>query len=403
MTSTVRHQRTQPLGDARLAAYGLVDRLPAEVVELALAHSRHLAEPVLALDDLPGFTTAAMDGWAVAGLGPWQLLPGYLAPGTPGQRIPGGWARQIATGAVVPRGAAGVLRCEDGELSDGMLRGALRSGRDLRQRGSECQAGDVLVEAGTLVTPPVVGLAAAAGHDELCVARRPRVALAVLGDELEVAGRPPVGRVRDSLGPQLPMWASALGGDVTTVRRVADNVGDTVAGLCARGDVIVTTGGTAAGPADHLRDALRVLGADIVVDGVSIRPGHPMLLARRRDGVPIVGLPGNPLAAVAGVLTLLEPLIAKLTGRALPALRTALMAERLPAAGSTPRLVPVSIDDCGIATALPHAGPAMLRGLAAADALAIVAPAGVDWGVRLPVLDLPWRDASREMVGNKRD
>jgi len=224
-----------------------------------------------------------------------------------------------------------VLRREDGHLADGVLYGALRSSRELRDRGAEFRTGDVQL----------------------------------------------------------------LGGRVTSTHRVSANRADAVGALCARADVILAATGPAANPSDHLAEALAVLGADIVLDGVAVRPGHPMLLARRPDGIPVIGLPGSPLAAVAGVLTLLEPLIARLTGRALPSLRTAVLADGVPAAtdgGS--QLVPVAIDDGGIATLLPYAGPAMLRGLAAADALAIAPPGGAESGVRIALLDLPWRDVS---------
>lgn len=398
MSPTVRQLRTHTVADARLASYGLGHPLPVEMVALPYALDRYLAEPVLALTDLPGSPTAAVDGWAVAGQGPWQVLPGRLPANPAGQRLAVGSAQEIAAGANVPRGADGVLRREDGHLAEGILYGALRSSRELRDKGAEFRTGDVLAAPGMRVSPPVVGLAAAAGHDEVCVARRPRVSLVVLGAGRGSAFRPLVGRIRDSLGPQLPMWVQLLGGQVTTTHRVSDNRADTVGALCARADVIVTTTGTAAGSSDHLPGALAVLGADIVVDGVDIRPGHPMLLARRPDGIPVIGLPGNPPAAVAGLLTFLEPLIARLTGRALPSLRTTVLADGVPAtADSGSQLVPVAIDDGGIATLMPHAGPAMLRGLAAADALAIVPPGGAESGVRIAVLDLPWRDVSRDV------
>lgn len=396
MNPTVRQLRTHTVADTRLAAYGLGHPLPVEMVALPLALGRFLAEPVLALTDLPGFLTAARDGWAVSGQGPWHVLAHRLPATAGGQRLATGFAQDIAAGAVVPRGATGVLRREDGFLDNGVLYGALRSNGDLRGTAAEFRTGDVLAAPGTRVNPPVVGLAAAVGHDEVCVASRPRVSLVVLGDGPTKSGRFVAGRVRDSLGPQLPMWVQLLGGHVTSTNRVPNNRADTVGALCARADVVVASAGTTTGQSDHLHDALAVLGADIVVDGVTVRPGHQMLLARRPDGVPVIGLPGYPLAAVAGVLMLLEPLIARLTGRALPSLRTAVLAEDAPTTGdASSHLVPVAIDDGGIATLLSHAGPAMLRGLAVADALAIVSPAGAASGVRVAVLDLPWRDVPR--------
>ena len=81
---------------------------------------------------------------------------------------------------------------------------------------------------------------------------------------------------------------------------------------------MITTGGTAAGPVDHVHPVLRKVGAELLVDGVAVRPGHPMLLARLASGRHLVGLPGNPLAAVSGLLTLAEPLLRALAGRGAP-------------------------------------------------------------------------------------
>lgn len=166
---------------------------------------------------------------------------------------------------------------------------------------------------GATVTPAVLGLAAAAGHDRLRVHRRPTVELLVLGDELLTSGLPGDGRVRDALGPLLPPWLHALGAEVTGHHRVPDAAAPlTEAVRRSSADVVVTTGSTAAGPVDFLHRALRANGAELLVDSVAVRPGHPMLLAvmpgtGSRPARHLVGLPGNPLAAVAGLVTLAAP------------------------------------------------------------------------------------------------
>ncbi len=192
-------------------------------------------------------------------------------------------------------------------------------GQDIRPRGQECRSGDQLLPPGTLVTPAVLGLAAAAGYDACSAVPRPRAEVLVLGDELLTEGLPHDGLIRDALGPMLPPWLRALGADVIAVRRLGDDAEALhKAVTTSNADLIVTTGGTAAGPVDHVHPTLRRIGAELLVDGVAVRPGHPMLLARTKENQHLVGLPGNPLAAVSGLLTLAEPLLRTLAGRAAP-------------------------------------------------------------------------------------
>ncbi|MFE7121139.1 molybdopterin molybdenumtransferase MoeA, partial [Streptomyces sp. NPDC057654] len=211
--------------------------LPAVVRELSASLGHALAEPLTALTDLPSFDTSAMDGWAVAGPGPWRLSGGGVLAGTRPEPLRDGTAVPIATGAPLPTGASAVLRREHGEADEqgGLLfdRSAgsgsgpapLAPGRDIRPRGQECRAGEPLLPSGTTVTASVLGLAAAAGYDRLTVHRRPAVELLLLGDELLESGLPHSGRVRDALGPLLPPWLRACGARVTERRRVSDDFG----------------------------------------------------------------------------------------------------------------------------------------------------------------------------------
>nr|WP_104820974.1 molybdopterin molybdotransferase MoeA [Kitasatospora sp. MMS16-BH015] len=384
--------------------------LPAVEVELGAALGRTLAEPLAALTDLPAFDTSAMDGWAVSGPGPWQLVGRVLA-GQPGVELADGEAVEIATGAQLPGGATGVLRREHGRsvppaASGGrpggpsgvpsrevpwVLHGdrSVPPGQDVRPRGQECRRGEPLLAGGVMVTPAVLGLAAACGHDRLSVRRRPTVELLVLGDELLTAGLPGPGQVRDALGPLLPPWLAAAGAELIGQRYVRDDFGllrDAVRHSPA--DLVLTTGGTAAGPVDFLHDALAAAGARLLVDGVAIRPGHPMLLAELPGGRHLVGLPGNPLAAVAGTVTLALPLLHRLAGRAEEAGAFARAAVALPGHPCDTRLVPVRRTEQGV-TPLAFDGPAMLRGLALAEALAVVEPGGCPAGGRVELLALP--------------
>ena len=361
--------------DARRVARGCVAPLPSERVSLVDAHERTTASPISARTALPPWPISAMDGWAVAGEGPWSVVGEVLAGSVWSEPLTPGQAVLIATGSAIPAGADGVLRSEDGLLGrDGDLRGRVREGRDIRAAGQEALAGEELISAGVSLTPARIGLAAAAGHDVVDVARRPTVQVIVLGDELLDEGPAAEGRVRDSLGPQLPGWLASLGVVLVGSVRVDDTLTELERALAgAEGiDLIVTTGGTAAGPVDHLHAAIGETGGSLLVDHVACRPGHPMVLAAWPSGRRLVGLPGNPLAAVVALLTLGKPVTDGLLGRPLMPLPAVLLGGYVAARGAKTRLVPARLEG-GRAVPVPHVGSGMLRGLADADGLVVVA------------------------------
>ncbi|MFJ8232548.1 molybdopterin molybdotransferase MoeA [Streptomyces sp. NPDC094448] len=357
-----------------------------------------LAEELPALCDLPSFDTAAMDGWAVAGPGPWTVdgdapvLAGSADPPT----LPDGTAVRIATGARIPSETTAVIRSEHAQLD--LTRQLLSAdrpvvpGQDIRPRAQECRSGELLLPAGALVTPAVLGLAAAAGYDALAVVARPTVEVLVLGDELLDKGLPREGLIRDALGPMTGPWLRALGAEVVATRRIGDDESALHRAVTSStADLLVTTGGTAAGPVDHVHPVLRKAGAELLVDGVAVRPGHPMVLAGLPDGQGprwVVGLPGNPLAAVSALLTLAAPLLRGLAGLPEPAPYTAPVRDEVAGHPRDTRLVPV-VDHGEVLVPLRYGGPAMLRGIAAADGLAVVPPGGARPGDELEVLDLP--------------
>ncbi|MDQ0776003.1 molybdopterin molybdotransferase [Streptomyces aurantiacus] len=396
------HHTATPWPRARAVA-GRAPRRPDTPVSVTLdaALGLVLAAPLAALTDLPSFDTSAMDGWAVAGPGPWSVraegvLAGHDEPGP----LTDGEAVRIATGARVPQDASAVIRSEHGRTDDkGRLYAARHvvHGQDIRPRGQECRSGEPLLPPGTLVTPAVLGLAAAAGYDTVAAHPRPRAEVLVLGDELLTEGLPHDGLIRDALGPMLPSWLRALGAEVIAVHRLGDDAEALRKALKnSDADLVVTTGGTAAGPVDHVHPILRRLGAELLVDGVKVRPGHPMLLARLKENQHLVGLPGNPLAAVSGLLTLAEPLLRTLAGRAAPEPYTLPLQDAVHGHPHDTRLIPVVLRE-DRAVPLHYNGPAMLRGIAVADALAVVPPGGAQPGQELEILDLPWAMAGIEV------
>ena len=408
------HRPALPWEQARRVASASARPLPTIEARLDEAVGSVLATPLVALSDLPAFASAAMDGFAVAGRGPWSLDPDdvRLAGHSDDTPLAEGYAVPIATGAALPPGADAVLRREDAHVETALhgsrlfLRDALTgladdspsgiaAGTDVRPQGEECRAGEPLIPAGVVIGPATVGLAAAAGYDSLDVVRPPVIAVLVVGDELLDRGLPRPGRVRDALGPLVPPWLASLGARANPPIRVPDSreslleeIDDSTA------DVIVTTGSTAYGPVDHLHDVLDHLKARWIVDGVQVRPGHPMLLAALPDGRHVIGLPGNPLAAVSGLLTLAAPLVAALRGLpegGLTSTRAVLLDDATPHPEDT-RLLPVLLDQSGpdvTARRLRFGGPAMLRGLALADGMVAIPPGGGMRGTEVEVLPLP--------------
>lgn len=372
-----RDETTWP--QARQIAYDTAEL--SSIAELAIPDSigATTAEPILALVDLPPADISAMDGYAVAGDGPW-LAKGTLhaGQGKATFSLAAGEAAEIATGAVVPVGATAVLPYEFAAALDGVIRdtgGGTRrhTRRHIRRRGCEVTRGTPVILPGTVVTPVIAGLAASVGYDRLRVRPRARVSLLVTGNELIGEGIPRDGRTRDALGPMLPGLIEHLGGRVIEHLAVSDDADALRTALtAARGDIVVTTGATSMGRQDYLLAALAGLGAQLRITGVACRPGHPQILATMPGSV-VVGLPGNPLAAVAAAYTILAPLLDGMAGRRMARGAQVKLVDGTIGDQQRTRLVPVVRDGTG-ARPTGRDRAAMLWGLADADALAVVPP-----------------------------
>ena len=388
----------------RMLAYeaGRAAAGPPEQVPLAAADGRTLAEPLLARTDLPAFPTSSIDGWAVRGSAPWRLVGRVLAGETATPLDADGTCMEIATGAMVPQGAEVLIRVEDSTRDGaGLVSGSPRPTPEWRLPGEEATAGECLLPAGAAVDPAVIGVAATCGYDSLSVRRPPRAALLVFGDELLTTGTPGSGRVRDSLGPQMPGWLRRCGATVEPdavlgpVRDTLDAHIDAIRDALAVAEVVCTTGGTMHGPVDHLHPALTALDAEYVANTVAVRPGFPMLLARvpGPDGRPrfLAGLPGNPQSAVVALATLVAPLLAGLHGRELAPLPLVEAGAPIPGRGAFTHLALAALDaDSRIATPVGHVGSAMLRGLAQAHGFAVIRPdTQTAAGELVPFLPLP--------------
>jgi molybdopterin molybdotransferase len=350
-----------------------------------------------------------MDGWAVSGRGPWLLSDNehFLPPGR---------ASVIATGGLVPAGATSILRKESGAVhqdtegspllrqTDAAEHGEPGPGRHIRPAGEEAAAGEVLIPAGTTLNPGHIALAAVAGHDNLQVQRKPVVRIVLTGSEVVTEGVPEPGHVRDTFGPQLGTVVSLLGGTSAGPLRIGDSCHEWLAALGGSEpfpgplpDVTITTGGTGCSGTDHFRGAITALGGQLLLDGIAMRPGHPAVLAVLPDGRFVVGLPGNPLAAMMALITIGAPLLEALGGRALGTIGQVTSAADVDPSPGRTRLIPCRFIE-GLAFPVPHTGPGMVRGLAWADGVMAVPPAGVLSGEPVPVLPLPWTQSNETIL-----
>lgn len=306
----------------------LSDVAPAglERVDAALAIGRVLAADVLAPADVPAFDRSTMDGYAVRSAdlagGPCRLP--VLGESAAGGAWPGALARgavtRIFTGAPLPEGADAVVMQED-VTRDGdhaHFARAVSPGTSVHRVGSDLRAGAVVLAAGTRLTPFHVAALVGVEALRVSVARRPVVSIVLTGDELRDAGTPAsAGRIVDVLGPSLAALVSACGG----VARVEAAVGDdrdavraTVRAALRGADVVLTVGGVSVGDRDVVRDALEAEGVALDFWRVAIKPGKPLCLGRSRDGVRVLGLPGNPSSALLTFVLFGAPLLRALQG-----------------------------------------------------------------------------------------
>ncbi len=281
----------------------------AERVALAGLVGRRLARPLVTRVALPPFPNSAMDGYALRSDDtPGRLaLSGASAAGRPGTgRVARGQAWRVSTGALMPPGADAVARQEDVRVEGDrvVVPFHLPLGADVRPQGEDLAAGEEVLPAGAILAAHELGVAAAAGHDAAWCVGRVRVALLVAGDELACpGGELRDGEVFDANLSAIEAQARCAGARVVEVARVGDDpvavcaeVGRLLDGEGDPPDLLVTAGGIASGPHDHLRAALRGAGVEQVVPHVGMRPGHPTWIGARGDQV-VLALPGNPVAA----------------------------------------------------------------------------------------------------------
>jgi molybdopterin molybdotransferase len=291
--------------------------LPLEDVPVASAAGRVLGEDARALTDLPPFDSSAMDGYAVrAADTPGSLrVVGHSAAGRPELGAVGpGEAVVISTGAVVPAGADAVVPVE--RTTGDVVVESVGEGDNVRPRGGDTQAGDVVVPAGSTLGPPQVSALAAAGVAVVRCGRRPHVAILATGSELRAPGSPlSLGEIYESNSILISAQLAVAGATATVFPIVADDAAATRAALegALEHDMLITTGGVSVGPHDLVRATLAELGVEEVFWRVAVKPGKPIAFAVRGATL-VFGLPGNPVSSLVGFELFVGPALRALQG-----------------------------------------------------------------------------------------
>jgi len=312
---------------------GCVKPLGAETVPLERAHRRVLAEDVRADIDLPPFDRSRMDGYAMHSsdvrTAPATLrVVGEIAAGEQFERrVNPGEAVKIFTGAPVPAGADAVQKIEvtraNGQTVE--ILEPVSPGQFITPHASEVASGEIVAKAGQEIGPAEMAVLASFGYSAVRVGRSPRVAVMSTGSELiDVSSKPTGAQIRNSNSYTLAAYAERAGARVDILDTVVDTAAatrDALVRAADNRDVVITSGGVSMGDYDLVKAALKEIGAEIYFDKVMIRPGKPIVFAKRANTY-FFGLPGNPVSTSVTFNVFVRPAIRSMQGEASPALPT---------------------------------------------------------------------------------
>ena len=316
------------LEETRDAILAAVPRLPVEPCAIADAVGLVLAADVSTAEPVPPFANTAMDGYAVRAADtvsasadtPVRLqvvgeLPAGVVPTIP---VGVGEAIRIMTGAPMPDGADAVMMVERTERDgdDGVLVHAVAAAGDhIRLPGGDLEAGQVVFTAGTVLGPAHIGVLASVGAHVVSVHRRIRVGVLSTGDELVEQGALAPGQIRDSNRPMLCALAAAAGAEVVDLGLARDDEDLIVSVLedaFTRCDAVLTSGGVSMGDYDFVKAALDRFGT-LEWRQVAIKPAKPLAFGIVR-GVPVFGLPGNPVSSLVSFELFARPALRSMMG-----------------------------------------------------------------------------------------
>ncbi|MGD2179054.1 MAG: molybdopterin molybdotransferase MoeA [Anaerolineae bacterium] len=308
---------------------GAFKSLDTEQVPILEATGRVLAREVYANADIPPHANSSMDGYAVRAADTTGGTPetpvslhiiGDLPAGhVPKQEVASGTALRIMTGAPLPPGADAVVRVEDTEARGGYVRvfAAVEAGNYVRPVGEDVREGSVVLHRGRRLRPQDIGMLAALGCEEASVTRKPRVAILATGDELVAVGEPLApGKIRNTNSYSNAAQVIEHGAEPVLLGIAPDRVEELTAriraGLEQEVDLLLTSGGVSVGDFDLVRD---VLAAEGQMDfwRVRMKPGKPLAFGHM-GGVPVLGLPGNPVSVMVSFEVFVRPALLKMQG-----------------------------------------------------------------------------------------
>jgi molybdopterin molybdotransferase len=314
-----------PLEDAQAFVLESCPPLPTVEIDRERALGLVLAAPIVSAEQVPPFDNTAVDGYAVraadlAGVPVELLVVGEVAAGAaPGIPVGAGQAIRIMTGAPMPAGADAVAMVEDSERVGPdrvRLSRSLTSGASIRRAGDDVQIGDLLFEAGTTITPTIDAVLASVNARVVTVWPRARVAVLSTGDELVDDGSPlELGQIRESNKTMLSALLAEAGCDVVDLGVVRDDEAELERVLrhaASECDAIVSSGGVSMGDYDVVKAVLGRI-ADVTWMQIAIKPAKPFAFGRL-DGVPIFGLPGNPVSSLVSFELLARPALRRMMG-----------------------------------------------------------------------------------------
>jgi len=368
-------------------ALALIEALTPETrteeVGLAQALGRALAEEVLAPEDSPPFSKAAMDGFAVSSADPgpsWRLAATLAAGDAPAEALARGHCAKIMTGAMLPPGADRVVRVEYTRERDGVVTLLTEEPyANVIPRGENLRRGERVLGPRVLAAQDV-GVLASLGRARVRVAVRPEVGVLATGSELRDPGeRLDPGQIYNSNGLQACAQVTAAGGRPRYYGIVRDEpaaLREAVERALRECDLLLLSGGVSMGELDFVPGVLKDCGAEILFHKLAIKPGKPTLFARRQPGVLpgqpafVFGLPGNPVSAFVIFEVFVRPLLARLLGlRYAPRTVRARLAESFQRRDTERvELRPMRLEG-GVVRALEFHGSAHLNALSGADAL----------------------------------
>ncbi len=312
----------------------------AETVPLTRSFGRILAAPVISPINVPPFANSAMDGYAIVAAdsssasrqSPRRLTVVENVPAgeTPSCTITPGTAARIMTGAPMPPGATAVIRFEETSeflpaeglpQTEVLLYNPVNAGDNVRLPGEDIKQGQTILKPGHRLRPQDVGVLAAVGQARVPVYRRPRVAILATGDELVDIEQPLTpGKIRNSNEYGQAALVEKYGGEPVMLGIARDTVADLTAkikqGLAANVDLFLTSAGVSVGDFDMVKTVLAGQG-EMQFWQVAIKPGKPLAFGvlHHRRPVPLIGLPGNPVASMVAFEVFARPAILKLAGR----------------------------------------------------------------------------------------